>query len=277
MRARTSRRRAAPRRRSGVKEIASADNPRFKALLKLAHSSRARREVRCSLLDGIHLVAAYQQNVGAAEELVVSRSGLDNPEIRGLLEGMAPRATLVLSDALFKRLSTVETPTGVLAVIITPRPPDVPAEIDACVMLEDIQDPGNLGSILRSAAAAGVRQVFLSTHCVHAWSPRVLRAGMGAHFMTEIHEQCDLLALVQRCKGTVIATSHLAKASIFDTDLGGETAFLFGNEGAGLSQALAQAAHVVVAIPMQGTGESLNIAAAAAICLFERVRQRKDR
>ena len=256
-----------------MKQITSADNPRFKALLKLAHSSRARREQECSLLDGIHLVAAYQQNVGLPAEIVISRSGLDNAEIQSLLNGSALREPLVLSDALFRQLSTVESPTGVLAAVTTPRPRAAPAEVGACVMLEDIQDPGNLGSILRTAAAAGIRQIFLSRHSVHAWSPRVLRAGMGAHFITEIYEQCDLLALAQGCKGTVIATSHRAQASIFEADLEGETAFMFGNEGAGLSPELAQAAHAVVAIPMQGRGESLNIAAAVAICLFERVRQ----
>ena len=260
-----------------MKQISSADNPGFKSLLKLAHSSRARKEQGCSLLDGIHLVAAYQQHVGAPEQIVVSRSGLDNPEIQSLLKALAPRAPMVLSDALFKQLSTVETPTGVLAAVATPRPRAAPVNIEACVMLEDIQDPGNLGSILRSAAAAGMRQVFLSAHCVHAWSPRVLRAGMGAHFMTAIHEQCDLIELARGFKGRVIATSHRARASIFDADLSGEIALVFGNEGAGVSRALAQAAHAVVAIPMRGKVESLNIAAAAAICLFERVRQRAER
>ena len=256
-----------------MKPILSADNPRFKSLLKLAHSSRARREEGCSLLDGIHLVAAYQHNVGSPEQLVVSRSGLDNPEIQHLLKASSPREPIVLSDALFKQLSTVETPTGVLAAVTTPGPRGVPTNIDSCVMLEDIQDPGNLGSILRSAAAAGIRQILLSRHCVHAWSPRVLRAGMGAHFMLQIHEACDLVTLARDFKGRVIATSHRAKASIFDADLGAETAFVFGNEGAGLSRELAQVAHAVVAIPMRGNVESLNIAAAAAICLFERVRQ----
>ena len=145
--------------------------------------------------------------------------------------------------------------------------------IDVCIMLEDIQDPGNLGSVLRSAAAAGIEQVFLSKHTVHAWSPRVLRAGMGAHFMLRIHEQCDLLALARRFKGRVIATSHHAKTAVFDADLTGNIALLFGNEGAGLSDALASAAHEVIAIPMPGKIESLNAAAAAAVCLFERLRQ----
>jgi TrmH family RNA methyltransferase len=172
-------------------------------------------------------------------------------------------------------LSTVATPTGVLASVKTPRPPVIPAHIGACVMLEDIQDPGNLGSLLRSAAAAGIEHVFLSRLSVHAWSPRVLRAGMGAHFMLRIYEQCDLHALAREFTGRVVATSHRAGKAVFDVDLTGHVAIVFGNEGTGLSAELTAAAHAVVAIPMPGRAESLNIAAAVAVCLFERVRQQR--
>lgn len=256
-----------------MKKITSADNPRFKALHKLLQSSRERKQQGMSLLDGIHLVAAYRDHVGLPEQVVVSKSSCDDPEIQALLETLAPCAALMLSDALFRQLSTVEAPTGVLAVVKTPRPRAAPADIEACIMLEDIQDPGNLGSILRSAAAAGIEHVFLSKHSVHSWSPRVLRAGMGAHFMLQIHEQCDLLELAHTFKGRVIATSHRAGKSVFDADLSGEVALVFGNEGGGISQALANAAYEVLAIPMPGKVDSLNAAAAAAVCLFERVRQ----
>ena len=256
-----------------MKLITSADNARFRSLLKLAHSSRERRQQGLSLLDGIHLVAAYRDHVGLPEQVVVSQLGLNDPEIKTLLETLALCAPLLLNEALFKQLSSVATPTGVIAVIKTPRPRAASADIDACVMLEDIQDPGNLGSILRTAAAAGIKHVFLSKGSVHAWSPRVLRAGMGAHFNLQIHEQCDLLKLAHAFGGKVIATSQRAPKSVFDADLTGKVALAFGNEGAGLSQALADAAHQVVAIPMPGKVESLNAAAAAAVCLFERVRQ----
>ncbi len=256
-----------------MKKITSADNPRFKALHKLLQSSRERRQQGMSLLDGIHLVAAYREHVGLPEQVVVNQSSFDNPEIQALVETLAPCAALMLSDALFKQLSTVEAPTGVLAVVRTPRPRAAPANIEACIMLEDIQDPGNLGSILRSAAAAGIEHVFLSKHSVHGWSPRVLRAGMGAHFMLQIHEQCDLLELAHAFKGRVIATSHRAGKSVFDADLRGEVALVFGNEGGGISRALAKAAYEEISIPMPGKVDSLNAAAAAAVCLFERVRQ----
>lgn len=256
-----------------MKRITSAENARFKSLLKLVQSARERKERGLSVLDGVHLIAAYREHVGQPEEVVVSATGFDQQEIQVLLKAMAPLEPLVVSDALFKQLSTVETPTGVLATVTTPRPSAALGQIEACVVLEDIQDPGNLGSILRSTAAAGIDHVFLSNGSVHSWSPRVLRAGMGAHFMLRIHEQCDLLELARDFGGRVIATSHRAGKSIFDVDLTGKVALLFGNEGAGLSKSLAAAAHEVVAIPMPGKAESLNVAAAAAVCLFERVRQ----
>ena len=256
-----------------MKKIASADNPHFKALHKLLQSSRERSRQGLSLLDGIHLIAAYRDHVGLPEQVVVNQSGLDDPEIKALLETLAPRVPLLLNDALFKQLSTVETPTGIMAAVKTPRPRAAAADIDACVMLEDIQDPGNLGSILRTAAAAGIGRVFLSPRSVQAWSPRVLRAGMGAHFLLQIQEHCDLLQLARAFKGRVIATGRRADKSVFDANLTGKVALLFGNEGSGLSPALANAAHQVVAVPMPGKIESLNVAAAAAVCLFERVRQ----
>jgi TrmH family RNA methyltransferase len=148
--------------------------------------------------------------------------------------------------------------------------------MDACVMLEDLQDPGNLGSILRSCAAAGVTHVLLSKGSVRAWSPRVLRAGMGAHFMLDIHEDTDLGAAARDFPGTLLATRPRAPRTVFDTDLTGKVGFMFGNEGAGLSAALLGSAHAVISIPLPGRAESLNVAAAAAVCLFERVRQRRQ-
>jgi TrmH family RNA methyltransferase len=256
-----------------MKQITSAANPRYKSLRALAQSSQERRKTGLSVLDGVHLASAYREHVGMPQSIAVSRSGLANPEVRAVLETMRGVELLALSDALFGGLSSVATPTGILAVVETPRPRAAPQGVDACVLLEDLQDPGNLGSILRSCAAAGVRHVWLSKGAVHAWSPRVLRAGMGAHFMLSLYEEADLLGLARDFPGTLIATRARAERTVFDADLTGRVAFLFGNEGAGLSAALLAAAHSVVSIPMPGGAESLNVAAAAAVCLFERVRQ----
>ena len=254
-----------------MKQITSADNPQFKALLKLVHSSRERRLAGYSLLDGVHLLQAYRLRFAEPEQIIVSHAGADDPEIRALLQNAV--SPLLLSDQLFKQLSSVATPTGIIAVIKTPRREVLPRALETCVLLEDVQDPGNLGSILRSCAAAGVKQVFLSKQTVNAWSPRVLRAGMGAHFSLEVHERIDLLAFARAFPGRVLVAQQQARKSVFNTDLRGKIALVFGNEGAGVSDALRQCAHESVAIPMSAATESLNVAAAAAVCLFERVRQ----
>jgi TrmH family RNA methyltransferase len=256
-----------------VKRIDSRANAEFKALRRLIESSRERKKAGCSMLDGVNLVTAYRRHAGLPERIVVSRSGLDNPEIRALLDAMPAVETVVLGDGLFRELSSVTSPTGILAVVKTPSVTGPLPRGGACVMLEGLQDPGNLGSILRSCAASGVEHVLLSTDTVHAWSPRALRAGMGAHFALRIHEGVNLVAAARDFEGVRVATRPGAPRSLFDLDLTGDIAFLFGNEGGGLSRDLLATADRVVGIPMPGAAESINVAAAAAVCVFERVRQ----
>jgi RNA methyltransferase, TrmH family len=178
----------------------------------------------------------------------------------------------VLSDAMFAEVSPVATPVGILALIATPQP-KVVSTPTFCLLLEDVQDPGNLGSILRSAAAAGVETAWLSSGCADAWSPKVLRGGMGAHFVMTIAEHANLSEKVTGFTGLTVATCLDAQRSLYDLDLTGPVALLLGNEGAGLSAKLLATANARVRIPMPGRMESLNVAAAASICLFERVRQ----
>jgi TrmH family RNA methyltransferase len=142
------------------------------------------------------------------------------------------------------------------------------------LVLEGVQDAGNVGTLLRTAAAAGVDQVWLSAGCAHAWSPRVLRAGMGAQFVLSIAEGVDVLACLTGLEKDVIATSLDATESVFEAKLRGDAVWLFGAEGRGLSAELLARATRRLTIPMPGRVESLNVAAAAAICLFEQVRQR---
>ncbi len=253
--------------------ITSSDNPRFRELVGLAESGRDRRQAGLALIDGLHLIDSYRQRIGAPQQLVVSSSGRHRPEVATLLGSLGEVPLLELSDPLFRRLSTVQTPTGILALIPIPANRPIPDNAEACVLLEDVQDPGNLGSILRSTAAAGIRQVYLSAQCADLWSPRVLRAGMGAHFHLECFAGVDLGGFAATFPGRLIATHLQARQSVFDVDLTGQIGLIFGNEGAGLSQAMLDKVASVVAIPMPGQTESLNIAAAAAVCLFERVRQ----
>lgn len=255
--------------------IRSRDNARFKALLRLAMSTRERRKAGLTLLDGTHLLESYLASGGVPEQLILSESATANAEIERLV-GSA-QDVLLLTDRLFDDIAQVATPIGLVALIRTPDPRPLPEAIENCVMLECIQDAGNLGSILRSAAAAGISKVLLSRGCAFAWSPKVLRAGMGAHFSLDIFENVDLAATVPKLKGKLVCASGHARKSLYQTELRGPLAWVFGNEGAGVSAVLRAAATEQLRIPMPGRTESLNVAAAAAVCLFEQVRQRGGR
>ncbi|GAB4128392.1 MAG: RNA methyltransferase [Sideroxydans sp.] len=256
-----------------TRRITSRDNPFYKSWLKLATSARARREAGQTLLDGAHLLQAWLAAGQRPLHLLVSDSGMRDAEIAALLARCPDCPQTRLDDRLFALLTELKTPSGVLA-LIEPRPAVLPAARSRfALLLETIQDPGNLGSMLRSAAAAGCDAVFLSPGCADAWSPRVLRAGMGGHFLLDIHEQANLLQVARELPGTLLAATLGAPRSLYQCDLRGPLAFAIGNEGAGLSAPLLTRAHSFV-IPMPGAVESLNAAAATAVCLFEAVRQR---
>ncbi|MBI4938396.1 MAG: RNA methyltransferase [Nitrosomonadales bacterium] len=258
-----------------MKLLTSRDNPFFKEMAKLAGSSRLRKKSGQALLDGAHLLAAYLGAGGKPLHVLVNRTATQDAEIAALLNKLPGVPQTQLDDRLFAELSELKTPSGVLALVALPQP-EIPATRSRfALLLEDIQDPGNLGSLLRSAAAAGCDAVFLSEGCADAWSPKVLRAGMGGHFALSIHEAADLPAVAASFEGMVLAATLAAGNSLYGCDLRGKLAFALGNEGAGLSPALLAAANQRIAIPMPGKTESLNVAAAGAICLFEAVRQRQ--
>jgi len=260
---------------STIKRITSRDNPFYKSLYKLSSSGRERREAGQTLLDGAHLLRAFLDAGGKPVHLLVNEQALQDAEIVALLDACSDTPKTQLDDALFAQLSELKTPNGLLALIDIPPAKVEVAHSQFALLLEDIQDPGNLGSILRSAAAAGCDAVYLSQGCADAWSPRVLRAGMGGHFVLSISESADLLNVAADFGGKLLAASLQADRSLYASNLRGKLAFAIGNEGAGLSPGLQQAAQELFIIPMPGKVESLNAAAAAAVCLFEAVRQRR--
>ncbi len=258
-----------------MKHVRSRDNPGFKRLRALAEDAREQRRQGLSLLDGSHLVAAYRDKAGMPECLVVSERGSIQPEIIALQATLAGVETWLISDRLFAELSGVATPSGILALIRIPAAPETAAGRGSCVLLDALQDAGNVGSILRSAAAVGIRDVYLGKGCAGAWTPRVLRAAQGAHFDLAIREQADLVRIVENHSSSVIAATPHDASPLYSLDLTGEIAWLFGNEGAGLSPELLARARLRAAIPMAPGSESLNVAAAAAVCLFEEARQKR--
>lgn len=259
-----------------MKIISSRENPLYKELKHLATSSQARRKAGRTLLDGVHLCDAHLQHIGAPVLCVVSESSTENPEVVSILEKCeaAHVRCITLPDSLYQALSQVEHGIGLLFVVDTPQPALPQTLKQSAVLLDNLQDPGNLGSILRSAAAAGIKDVFCSKGTAFAWSPKVLRAGMGAHFLLNIFENVELAALLQASNMAVLATSSHAQKRIYDVDLRQPVVWLFGHEGQGISQELLALATCQVTIPHLGAIESLNVAASAAICFFEQVRQK---
>ncbi|MFZ5502886.1 MAG: TrmH family RNA methyltransferase [Pseudomonadota bacterium] len=257
-----------------MKLVQSRDNPLFKQLLKLTASARRRNEAGQTLLDGVHLLRDYLDSGKQPQQVLLNAAALVNAEIATLLARLSDSVPIQLDGKLFAELSELKTPSGILALIAIPQADSPLPTSHFALLLEDIQDPGNLGSMLRSAAAAGCDAVFLSPGCADVWSPKVLRAAMGGHFALRIYEHEDLPGIATAFRGTLLAASLQTTHSLYDCDLRGNIAFMVGNEGAGLSAELLACATRQVAIPMPGRVESLNAAAATAVCLFEAVRQR---
>lgn len=260
-----------------IKSITSRDNPQYKELKLLAASSQARRKAGRTLLDGVHLCEAYLQLVGPPVLCIFSDQAQAHPEAAAVIERCLRlhAAGLMLPAALFHALSQVAHGIDLLFVIETPHPAEPQTIGRDAVLLDGVQDPGNFGSILRSAAAAGIREVYCGQGTVFAWSPKVLRAGMGAHFVLDIFENVDLGKIIAASSVPVLATSSHGQHTLYETDLRRPLAWIFGNEGQGVSKRLLAHAGGTVAVPHAGQIESLNVAACAAVCFFEQLRQRR--
>jgi len=258
-----------------VKLISSRDNATVKHLHALATSPRERRGSGETLIDGAHLLGVALERGVQPKMVVVSESGRGQAEIAALLEACSAFNCIELPDRLFAHVSPVDAPSGVLAVITIPPPALELSVTGSCVVLDGVQDPGNLGSILRTAAAVGVADVLLAPGCAQAWSPRVLRAAMGAHFGLRIFENVNAQAVLAGFSGAILAADLQDSVELYELDLRGQVAWLFGSEGQGLSSAMVALATQRVLIPMPGGMESLNVGVAAGVCLFEQLRQQR--
>ena len=248
--------------------ISSRGNQHFKHLKKLNESPRYRHEVQQTILDGIHLIESYAERFGAPDSVaLIEGSNID--KIAPYLN--EDTQLLEFPASLFSEIAPVISPTGILASINIPRI-EIPKKQNCILLLEDIQDPGNLGSILRSASASGVDLVYLSDHCADLWSPKVLRGGQGAHFHLPCIEKAIFSDITKTFTGKIFATTLNGK-SIFKENLKGPVAFIFGNEGSGLQSETLDLTSHIIHIPMQKGIESLNVSAAVSVCLYEKYRQ----
>lgn len=257
--------------------ISSADNAAYKDLKRLASSGTTARKQGRVLLEGVHLVRSCLDASIPIRQLILTQQSECDDEIRALSSRLSTVSVVFLTPQLFRQLVDMPNPVGVAAVIDLP---DTQTS-DHCIVDSDtlafdgIQDAGNVGAMLRAAAAAGVRTAVLGKGTARAWSPKVLRAGQGAHFAVRILEDVDLALWLPSQRLQILGTDARACKSIYDLDLKSGCIWVFGNEGQGLSASVRMTLTQTVGIPMVGGFESLNVASAAAVCLFETVRQRR--
>lgn len=254
--------------------LRSRDNPRVRYWRRLIEDRQLRRRAQRTWIEGARLIAAYLDAHGEPLTLILSAAAQDNAEIARLVArtGITP---VVLSSSLFAELADTETPQGIGAEIALPQPPPPAADLAQSVFLDGIQDPGNLGAILRSAAAFGVPEVVLGSGCADPWSPKVLRAAMGAHFALCLRESAELWLRFAEFAGERICTVPRDGTPLQEIDLRGPHAWAFGGEGRGVSRAMLEAATRRACIPIAQTTESLNVAVAASLCLYEAACQRR--
>ncbi|MEB2320284.1 MAG: RNA methyltransferase [Pseudomonadota bacterium] len=252
--------------------IGSPANPRFRLLVGLVEKSRERRRHRASVIEGMHLLESYVGRFGAPR-LVFMPAGAPEPVAR--LAAASGAEVIELEPRLFARASQVENGPGPIAIIDTPFPALPDAIDEDVVYLDRIQDPGNVGSILRTCAAVGLRRIVTAPGTAFCWAPKVLRSGQGAHFQLDIHEDVEWAEIGRRARLEVRYAAADAVRRIDRTDLVAPAVWVFGNEGDGVAATIRESAPGgAIAIAQTRGVESLNVGVAAAICLYEQWRQR---
>ena len=257
--------------------ITSLQNPLVKQIRKL-HAAKERREQQLFLLEGTHLLEeACAMNYPLATLCCTQDWQLRHQQLWEEASNQAERAELVSPEVL-KAIATTVQPDGVVATAKRDAGRGIsPVPSGLTVALETMQDPGNLGTIIRTAAAAGADGLWLSEDSVDLDNPKVLRASAGQWFRLPMAVSSDLTAVVRECQQhltQVVATVPSAELTYWEVDLRRPTLILLGNEGGGLSAELEALADLLVRIPVSPGVESLNVAIAAALILYEAQRQR---
>ena len=260
--------------------ISSTDNPIYRRLKQLATSPRACRDARRTLIEGVHLLQAALDAQVTIHTLVL-RGVEQSAEALALVsqaEAQSKAKLIELTPALYDAISAVEHGAGVLAEMKFETPLWPKQIVDDAIYLDNVQDPGNVGTLLRTAAAAGVRHAIAGAGCAFFWSPKVMRAAMGAHFVVELHDQIAPQAVRDAFAGEILAADTAGGEDLFSAAWGeNATVWLFGGEGQGITEEALLAANRRLRIPINGRVESLNVGAAAAVCLFEQKRRRESR
>ena len=259
--------------------ISSTKNEQVKTVIELRKRSKARDEAGLFVVEGVRMVSEIPLN--RTERLYVAESFAKDPANKKFL-AKYPRYEMV-TDPVFSAMADTQTPQGVLALIrqyAYTIDDIIAAEGPAHLMiLESLQDPGNLGTILRAGEGAGMTGMIMSKDTVDIYNPKVIRSTMGSVFRVPFLYTDDLEETIRAVKkrGVRLFAAHLEGARNYEQeDYNGPVGFLIGNEGNGLTDVTAKAADAWVKIPMAGKVESLNAAVAASILMFETARQRRN-
>lgn len=256
--------------------ITSTSNTQVKQLIQLQKKSKVRNEQKVFIVEGIRMFQEVPREM--VKKVYISES-LYNRKRQDL--NLAGLSVELMSDIVFSRVSDTQTPQGILCVVEQMKycVEDL-WKVDAphLVFLDNLQDPGNLGTILRTAEGAGVTGVVMSKDCVDIYNPKTIRSTMGSIYRLPFlyAEHLETVICQVKEKGVTVYAGHLdGRLSYDQEDYTKGTAFLIGNEGNGLREDIAQLADTWIRIPMCGEVESLNAAIAASILMFEVYRQRR--
>lgn len=257
--------------------ITSSGNQQLKYVASLMKKARARREAGLFVVEGPKMYGELPAEW--LKKTYVSEHFLREAEAGTLLNG---REYEVVSDGVFGGLSDTQTPQGILALASMPsyRLEDLLRGKEThLLILEGIQDPGNLGTMLRTGEGAGITGVIMSRDTVDLFNPKTIRSTMGSIYRVPYIIAEDLVEIIRKIRnnGVSVYAAHLAGSVCYDEpSYQGATAFLIGNEGNGLTEQVAKEADARVRIPMEGTVESLNAAVSAVILMYEASRQRRN-
>ena len=258
--------------------ITSSSNAQVKQMIQLNKKARERRKQDVFIVEGLRMFREVPRD--RLVKTYVSENFLEDPEHEALLQGIPYE---VVKDSVFAQMSDTLTPQGVLTVVrqyhYTMEELMGEKEHPLFLVLEDLQDPGNAGTILRTGEGAGVSGVFLTKTCVDITNPKVIRSTMGSIYRMPFLYVEDVVSLEKKLKEKGIRSfaAHLKGENSYDHEsYKGGTAFFIGNEGKGLTDQAADAADCLIRIPMCGKVESLNAAMASGILMYEAARQRRE-
>jgi TrmH family RNA methyltransferase len=256
--------------------ITSPQNPKLKLIRALMGRAKERREANAFVVEGVRLVEEAVNSDWRFRFVLYDESL--NERGKSQLEGLRRRGVEVeeISESLMKSLSETETPQGLIAVLEFTQLP-ITTYPDFILIPDQIRDPGNLGTLLRSAAATGVQAVLIPPETTDVFAPKVLRAGMGAHFRVPIREMSwEAIEEICRLAGLQILVADMDGPPCWHTDLRKPLALVIGNEAEGASDEARELASGRISIPMAGNVESLNAGVAGSVLMFEVVRQRSN-